>query len=66
MTNFNYSMDEAVNVSIRASLDIEKYLRSLPNTTDVINVEKDPFYMEKDIDILWTYNKNGHINTLSI
>ncbi|MCK5283093.1 MAG: hypothetical protein KAK00_06805 [Nanoarchaeota archaeon] len=34
-----------------------KYLRSLKKTIDVKNVEDDPAYQKKDIDLVWVYKK---------
>lgn len=54
-----YSMKEANNVAKRASREIEEYLLSLDVTIDVRNVEEDPYYREKDIDLIWYRNQNG-------
>ena len=39
--------------------EVEKYLRSLKETIEVINVEDDEEYQKKDIDLIWRYEMNG-------
>lgn len=58
---YKYSMDEALSVAKRSSSDIEKYLHSIKSTISVTNVEDEPSYQEKDIDLLWVY-KDDHGN----
>lgn len=50
---FRYKMNEVMDVAKQASSQVEKYLRSLECTIKVINVEDEPNYQEKDIDIIW-------------
>ncbi|MGG3736828.1 hypothetical protein [Aeribacillus pallidus] len=61
-----YTMNEANSVAKRASRDIEEYLKSFPYTINVINVEDDPIYREKDIDLLWNWYNNGKKVTTKI
>lgn len=49
-----YSMDNASSVAKKAFEDIKNYLLSLPLTKGVENVEDDPSYRSKDIDLIWT------------
>lgn len=54
-------MNETMNVANKAARDIENFLRNVPETLQVINVEKDPVYQEKDIDLLYIFkNKCGN------
>jgi hypothetical protein len=50
-------MAEGVQVAQRAAADIEAWLRGLPQTQAVVNVEDDPAYRARDIDLLWTTQK---------
>lgn len=50
-----YSMQEQLEMAKRASTDIEAFLRSLPYTLGVINVEDDKDYQKIDVDLLWVY-----------
>ena len=53
-----YSIEEGMSVAKQASDDIEEWLQSLEDTTiDVENVEDDPRFQEKDIDLIWTTKK---------
>ena len=52
MTN-SYSMVEGLGVANKASADIEAWLRTKPETIDVVNVENDPDYQRRDIDLIW-------------
>jgi len=62
-----YSMQAATAVAIQAAQDIEAYLRKLPQTTDVINVENDLAYRTKDIDLLWFLKRaNGSFAAVTI
>lgn len=54
-----YTMNETLKVAKQASMDIENYLKSKPETVSVINVEDDKRFQEKDIDLLWIYNHKG-------
>jgi len=47
------SMAEGSKVAERASIEIEAWLREWPGTVNVENVEGDPEYQAKDIDLLW-------------
>jgi hypothetical protein len=48
------SMQEGVKVAERASTEIEAWLREWHDTVDVQNVEGDPEYQAKDIDLIWS------------
>ncbi len=58
-TAYAYTMNEANEVAKKASDEIEKYLRSKQETINIINVENDPYYRSKGIDLIWEYEKNG-------
>lgn len=49
-----YTMHEAQKVAKLAAIDIEVWLRSQPETISVVNVENDPDYQRRDIDLIWT------------
>lgn len=48
-----YRMNEAVGVAVQAATDIEAWLRLLPNTVSVRNVEDDQAFQQRDIDLIW-------------
>lgn len=52
-------MKPMLEIAKQASKDIEKYLRNMPETIAVINVEEDKRYQKKDIDLLWVYIQKG-------
>jgi len=47
------SMRDGAQVAARASTEIEAWLREWHGTVNVENVEGDPEYQAKDIDLLW-------------
>ncbi|MFC2024248.1 hypothetical protein ACFLTJ_01535 [Chloroflexota bacterium] len=49
-----YRMDDGLIVAKKASTDIEAWLRKQKTTIDVKNVEDDPKYQERDIDLIWS------------
>jgi hypothetical protein len=49
----SYSMVEGLGVANQASADIEAWLRRKPETINVLNVEHDPDYQRRDIDLIW-------------
>ncbi|WP_242054399.1 histidine phosphatase family protein [Nostoc sp. FACHB-888] len=51
---YAYRMDDAVQVANQAATDIEAWLWSKSETRSVINVENDPDYQRRDIDLIWT------------
>ncbi|MEH2464687.1 hypothetical protein [Nostoc sp.] len=51
---YTYSMDDAVQVANQAATDIEAWLWSKSETISVVNVEDDPDYQRRDIDLIWT------------
>jgi len=50
-------MHQAMQVARIAAQDIEAWLRALPQTVAVQNVEQEPSYQAQDIDVLWTTHK---------
>lgn len=64
---FNYNMNETMDVAERASTEIEKYLRTLECTIDVINVEGEPTYQVRDIDMIWVFiDRHGNERKMTI
>lgn len=62
-----YSMSGASQVADKAAADIEALLRRQPATLEVVNVERDPAYRAKDIDLLWKVEmEDGSTKTVSI
>jgi hypothetical protein len=49
-----YTMHDAQEVAKLAAADIEAWLCSKPETISVVNVEDDPNYQCRDIDLIWT------------
>lgn len=63
----NYPMGEASKVAEEAAAAVEALLWRQPRTLAVHNVENDPLYREKDIDILWELQlDDGSTKTVSI
>lgn len=52
-----------LDIAKQASDDVEKYLRGLKETIDVVNVENDKRFQKKDIDLLWIYMHNDEVHT---
>src|SRR5512139_2731309 len=61
VTNYGYTMNEASTVAKQAASDVEAWLRNKPETIDVINVEDDPYYREKDIDLIYKYRNKDDV-----
>lgn len=60
-------MGNASEVADKAAADIEALLRRQPATVEVVNVESDPFYRDKDIDLLWRRSlDDGSVKTIRI
>lgn len=49
-----YTMHDAQQVAKLAATDISAWLLSKPETISVVNVEDDPDYQRRDIDLIWT------------
>ena len=54
-----YGFTPMLKIGEMAVKEVEKYLRSLKETIEVINVEDDEEYQKKDIDLIWRYKMNG-------
>lgn len=52
-------MAHASKVAKQAAIDIERFLLSNPATVKVQNVEENKEYQTKDIDLIWTWKKEG-------
>lgn len=50
----SYSMDDGMRVAKQAAADITSWLRSRPETISVRNVEHEPTFQRRDIDLIWT------------
>lgn len=63
-----YAFNSANNVAKRAADEITIFLEQLPITTKVENVENDPLYQGKDIDLIWHYlsRKTGELESKTI
>lgn len=48
-----YSMQDGMDVAKVAAADIDCWLRGLPQTISVTNVEDDPRYQAVDVDLIW-------------
>lgn len=59
-------MSDACATAARGTKIIEEFLEYVPNTLNVENVEDDPIYREKDIDLLWTFKAKGIEVTKSV
>jgi hypothetical protein len=59
----SYSMSESLAIAKRASRAIEAFLRAKTETIEVINVEDDPYYRAKDIDLIWKFHYKGKDHT---
>ncbi|WP_341524534.1 hypothetical protein WKK05_18005 [Nostoc sp. UHCC 0302] len=47
-------MHDASQVALKATSDIEAWLQRKLETINVVNVENDPVYQCRDIDLIWT------------
>lgn len=54
-----YGFAPMLKIGKIAVKEVEKYLKSLKETIEVINVEDDKEYQKKDIDLIWRYMANG-------
>lgn len=61
-----YDFDTMNRVAKAGSTFIEKYLKSKPNVVDVVNVEEDPAYQKKDIDLVVHMQKGEAIETYTV
>lgn len=61
-----YTMSQAQSVAGKASAIIETYLLTLSETAEIHNVESDPLYRAKDIDLLWKRKQGSGISEYSI
>ena len=59
-------MHEASQVASEASEQIERFLKQLPETVSVKNVEKNESYQKADIDLLWSFRKEKKTITKTI
>ncbi|MEW6496374.1 MAG: hypothetical protein AB1589_28200 [Cyanobacteriota bacterium] len=53
----SYSMNDGLEVASQAAADIDAWLCAQPETISVINVEDDPTFQSRDIDLIWTTQK---------
>lgn len=53
----SYSMSDGLEVAKLATADISDWLLQKPETISVINVEDDPAFQSRDIDLIWTTQK---------
>lgn len=50
----SYSMDNGMRVAEQAAADITSWLRGRPETISIRNVEHEPAFQCRDIDLIWT------------
>ena len=55
-----YTMRDSKKVAAQATKEIETWLRSLPTTINVVNVENDIEYQKADVDLLLTTKKGSY------
>ena len=56
-----YSMQETSGIASLAMNDIACFLMNLPCTVEVIDVENNRHFQQKDIDLIWKYRHKGKI-----
>ena len=61
-----YDFHEMNEVASEGAIHIESYLKSLPSTVSVTNVEQDPVYQDLDIDLLAVVKEGDAQKTISI
>jgi hypothetical protein len=49
----SYSMNYGLEVTNVATADITNWLKNRPETIEVVNVENDPSFQKRDIDLIW-------------
>ena len=54
----SYSMADGMQVAAQATADITTWLRGRPETISVQNVEHEPEFQIRDIDLIWTTQKS--------
>jgi hypothetical protein len=52
-----YPVSDTFSTAYHATRELEAWLWSRPETLDVHNVENDPAYQQRDIDLLWVTEK---------
>ncbi|BAY84299.1 hypothetical protein NIES267_37950 [Calothrix parasitica NIES-267] len=52
--SMTYSMEEGVQIASHAADDITYWLNLQPETFSIKNVEHDPEFQRRDIDLIWT------------
>jgi hypothetical protein len=51
-------MNEACETGDVGVIHVTRFLKSIPHTIDILNVENDQSYQKKDIDLIWTFSNN--------
>ena len=54
------SMQDSTQVAAQAAAELEAWLRTLPQTLGVVNVEENPDYQQIDVDLIWTTQKRTY------
>ncbi len=62
----SYSMREATATTDLGTKHIVRYLSGRADTNKIVNVESEPDYRKKDIDLLWCRTVNGQEKTYTI
>ncbi|PGK52509.1 hypothetical protein CN918_32510 [Priestia megaterium] len=61
LNRYKYTMGDTMSVAKQAAIEIELFLHSLPQTLQVVNVESDPSYQKKDVDLLYYFHNRQNL-----
>ncbi|MEO0840861.1 MAG: hypothetical protein AAF063_18390 [Cyanobacteria bacterium J06643_5] len=64
--SMTYSMEEGTQVASHAADDITYWLNLQPETFSIKNVENDPEFQRRDIDLIWTIQTEEGINEILV
>lgn len=62
----HYTMTETLSVAARASNDVTTWLQKQPQHIGVLNVESDPAWQKKDVDLVWKLTVSGQPHQATI
>jgi len=61
-----YSMEEGVQIASQATENITNWLNLQPETVSIKNVEDDPEFQRRDIDLIWTTQTEKGTNQILV
>lgn len=61
-----YTMSAQVKLADRAAQDITAFLEAIPTIVGVVNVEDNPYYIERDVDLVVVSNKGEETKSFQV